>query len=118
LNSINGQRPNQVLADPYLDKSGLRFFNPAAFAVPAPGTLGNVGVGSVRGPKTWQFDASLSRSFQINEARRLEFRAEAFNVTNSFRRGNPTTALNSNLFGQINTALDPRIMQFALKYLF
>ena len=43
---------------------------------------------------------------------------EAFNVTNSFRRGNPATALNSNIFGQINTVLDPRIMQFALKYVF
>jgi hypothetical protein len=59
------QRPNQVLSDPYLHDAGLKYLNPAAFAVPAPGTLGNVGVGSVVGPMTWQFDTSLSRTFVI-----------------------------------------------------
>jgi hypothetical protein len=61
---------------------------------------------------------ALSRVFQLGEAQRVEFRAEAFNVINGFRRGNPATALSSNTFGQITTALDPRIMQFALKYVF
>ena len=118
LTSHANQRPNQLLADVYNDKSGTRHLNPAAFAVPAVGTMGNVGVATVRGPKTWQFDASLSRTFQFGETRKIEVRAEAFNVTNSFRRGNPTLGLNSNTFGQITTALDPRIMQFALKYVF
>ena len=112
------QRPNQVLADPYLEKGGLKYLNPAAFTNAAPGSLGNVGVGSVVGPKTWQFDASLSRTFAIKEAQRIEVRAEAFNLTNSFRRNNPGTGLNSNTFGQVTSALDPRIMQFALKYVF
>ena len=49
---------------------------------------------------------------------RLEFRAEAFNVTNSFNMNNPTTDFNSNLFGKVTSAKDPRILQFALKYLF
>ena len=111
------ERPNQVLEDPYL-KDGLRYLNPAAFRVPATGTLGNVGIASVQGPTTWQFDAALSRAFKLGETKRIEIRGEAFNITNSFRKGNPTTALNSNIFGQINTALDPRIMQFALKYVF
>jgi hypothetical protein len=48
----------------------------------------------------------------------FEFRAEAFNILNGARYGNPTTGLNSSLFGKITTASDPRIMQFALKYLF
>ena len=52
----------------------------------------------------------------MTETKRAEV-AGAFNLTNSFRRGNPTVALNST-FGQITTALDPRIMQFALKYVF
>jgi hypothetical protein len=118
LSGTANQRPNQVLADPYLEKDGLRYLNPAAFAAPAPGTLGNVGVGSVVGPMSWQFDAALSRTFSIRESQRIELRAEAFNVTNSFRRNDPTTVLNSNIFGQINSARDPRIMQFALKYVF
>jgi hypothetical protein len=65
-----------------------------------------------------QFDASLSRAFQISEGQRVEVRTEAFNVLNSFRRQNPVTALNSATFGQVIAALDPRIMQFALKYVF
>ena len=48
----------------------------------------------------------------------LEFRAEAYNVTNSFRPGDPATALSSPTFGQIRSALDPRVLQFALKYSF
>jgi DNA polymerase III alpha subunit (gram-positive type) len=48
----------------------------------------------------------------------LEFRAEAFNVTNSFRPGTINTVATSNTFGQIRNSLDPRILQFALKYVF
>jgi hypothetical protein len=54
----------------------------------------------------------------VGEAQRLEFRAEAFNLTNSFRPQNPNTALNNNTFGQIRTARDSRILQFALKFVF
>jgi len=52
LNGFNGtQRPNQVLANVYGDRSSLtNYFNPAAFAVPAAGTYGNVGYDSVVGP--------------------------------------------------------------------
>jgi hypothetical protein len=86
--------------------------------LPALGTFGNSGSGAIRGPSTWDFDLALSREVQLREAQKLEFRAEAFNVTNSFRMTNPTTNLSSNLFGQVTVARDPRIMQFALKYFF
>jgi hypothetical protein len=95
-----------------------RYLNPSAFAMSALGTIGNVGSGSISGPGNWQFDAALSRTFQVAESRRLEFRAEAFNVTNSFRMNDPTTSFNSNVFGQVTSAQDPRIMQFALKFVF
>ena len=48
----------------------------------------------------------------------MEFRVEAFNITNSVRKGNPSTSLNSNTFGQINSSLEAKVMQFALKYNF
>jgi hypothetical protein len=117
LNSIGNQRVDQIAANVYL-KDGNRYLNPAAVARPATGTLGNMGVGTVRGPLTWQLDAALSRTFVVTESQRVEFRAEAFNLTNSYRPNNPVTALNNSQFGLINAALDPRIMQFALKYSF
>jgi hypothetical protein len=118
LNGIANQHVDQVLPNPYGDKTVSNYLNLAAFALPAFGTLGNTGRGSIRGPGTWQFDAAVTRTFQFREMQRMELRIEAFNVTNSFRMTNPVTVLNSNTFGQVTSALDPRIMQFALKYFF
>jgi len=99
--------------------------------------LGNIKPRTLRTPKQWSFDMALSRSFQIKEAQRMEFRAEAYNVTNSFRPGcsiDPSTGValvscvnaggtisgdrTSQFFGQLRNAREPRIMQFALKYVF
>ena len=118
LNGMASQRVNQLSGDPYGDKSVGNYLNPKAFELPAMGTLGNMGSYSILGPGTWQFDAAVSRTFQVREAQKLEFRAEAFNVTNSFHMNNPVTNLNSGNFGQVTSAKDPRIMQFALKYVF
>ena len=120
LTAILNQRVNQVLPNPYGNKSVKSYLNPAAFAQPAPGTLGNVGSDSVAGPGMWQFDVALSRSFQLRERQRVEFRAETFNLTNTFHMDplKLTVMLSSGSFGQVTGALDPRIMQFALKYFF
>jgi hypothetical protein len=112
------QRANQILEDPYGDSDSLNYLNPVAFAQPALGTYGNMSPNNIQGPGTWQFDMALSRTFVVREGQRLEFRGEAFNVTNSLIRMNPTTTLNSNTFGQINTSRDARVMQFVLKYIF
>jgi len=60
----------------------------------------------------------MQLAFRFRESQSVEFRAEAFNVLNSFRPGVIDTNLLAANFGRIRTALDPRIMQFALKYLF
>jgi hypothetical protein len=113
-----GQRVTQVLANPYGDRTAQNYLNPSAFALPALGSLGNMAANTIIGPGTWEFNAALSRTFQFKEVQKLEFRVEAFNLTNAVRLGDPDTVLNSNTFGQIKTALDPRIMQFAVKYIF
>jgi len=121
LTGIANQRPNQVLENPYRDTSGrplTTYLNPAAFAIPPPGTLGRMDRASIQGPGTWEFDGALSKTFRIRETQEAEFRAEAYNVTNSFRPDNPTTQFNNAVFGRINSSLPPRIMQFALKYMF
>jgi hypothetical protein len=117
--NLSGQHVNQVLGNPYGDGTPGHFFNPAAFAQPALGTaVANSGMGNIRGPGFWQFDLSLSRTFQVREMQKVEFRAEAFNILNKFIMMEPTYDINSNLFGRVTQARDPRIMQFALKYFF
>ena len=133
LTGVASQRPNQILANPYLDRSSrplTQYFNPAAFAPPPSGTYGNMGRSNVKGPGMWQFDLALSRMFNFRESQRIEFRAEAYNVLNHFQPASPAplsgppastvgTNINSaNTFGLIRTAADPRIVQFALKYVF
>jgi len=113
------QRANQVLGNPYGDRTPANFFNARAFEQPPLGTaLPNAGMGALTGPNFFQFDLSLTRTFQVREMQKIEFRAEAFNILNKFIMMNPTFDLNSNLFGKVTAARDPRIMQFALKYLF
>ncbi len=66
-------------------------------------------------PSNFQNDIAISRSFRFG-SRSLQARWEIFNVINYVNLGAPITALNSAAFGQIQTAGDPRIMQFALKF--
>ena len=63
---------------------------------------------------------TISREFRLGERRRLQFRAEATNALNLVSLSNPGTGANSSAtFGVITqTSVAPRLIQFALKYLF
>jgi hypothetical protein len=112
------QRANQLLDDPYGDRSLTNWLNPAAFAQPALGTFGNSGRNAYDGPGRRVINIALVRSFQLETSHRIEARVEAFNALNWYNWGNPVTNLNNANFGRILTAGDPRIMQFAMKYSF
>jgi len=119
LTGIPGQRVDQVADDPYGDKTLTNYLNPAAFAIPAAGTLGNHAARSITGPGFWKVDTALARVLRLDNTRTLELRVEAFNLFNNFNWGDPTTSINSPTFGQITTQNgDSRIMQFAIKYAF
>jgi hypothetical protein len=117
LTGIQNQRVDQVSDDVYGEKSVTRYLNPAAFAQPAAGALGNYVRSSIRGPAFWVIDMALSRQVSVGAARTMEFRLETFNLLNTFNLGNPNTNFNSGSFGRITSLTGaPRIMQFGIKY--
>jgi hypothetical protein len=106
-------------------KACVNWLNNAAFALPVntgPGTgFGNVEKGSLRGPGQTVWHAALLRSFRVAGERSVQFRAEYFNVLNHTLLNNPsvsTPSSSSTSFGTITGTGDPRIAQFALKYIF
>jgi len=98
------------------------FFNTAAFAPNALGTFGNTPRNFLVGPGYSDIDLALSKSFgipfKVTEGARLQFRAESFNLANRVNFSNPNATISAKSAGTITSASDPRILQFALKYIF
>jgi Carboxypeptidase regulatory-like domain/TonB dependent receptor len=124
--NAGGQRANFLGGDPFANAActgSAQFCVPwisaTPFGTPALGTYGNLGSANILGPGSIQFDLNLARAFPVRERQSVEIRAEAFNLLNHYRPGNPAAGLNNKAtFGQITAGGDPRIMQFALKYIF
>lgn len=95
------------------------WFDTSAFAVP-PGRLGTCGRNTESGPGYINFDIGITRAFEyFGEGRHLELRWELFNLFNTPQFGRPNNNASSSGFGQItNLSGDPRVMQFALKFIF
>lgn len=111
-------RPNLTGQNLTYSKTVSEWFNTAAFAAPAYGYFGNAGVGIIRGPGLINFDMAGYKDFHITERQKLEFRGELFNIFNHTNFSGVSTALGSGTFGQVTSALDPRIVEFALRYQF
>jgi hypothetical protein len=114
---------------------GLGYFNKAAFTtIPTVGAIngvggatgwGNSGVGITLGPRQFNFDATIQKTTKvggIHEDASLVFRTEFFNVFNHPQFSTPTGSqldFSNTQFGQITTSsVNPRLIQFALKYVF
>ncbi|MFN7542329.1 MAG: carboxypeptidase regulatory-like domain-containing protein [Acidobacteriota bacterium] len=139
LGLTNVARPDLIPGQPiYLFGDGFaggKRFNPAAFDSANPlaqGRQGTLGRGTLRGFGLQQVDLSVRRQFRIFEGLNLQFRADAFNITNTPNFANPTGVLTSANFGRstqtLNAALGglnsqfqvggPRSLQLALKIIF
>jgi len=98
-----------------------RWFNPAAFADPAPGRFGNAGRGIIRGPGFGIWDMALTKTFPFSVAgreTRLALRGEFFNIFNHVNYRDVSTALNSGTYGRVTAVREPRQMQLSLRYEF
>ncbi|HEX7359651.1 MAG TPA: hypothetical protein VF283_04100 [Bryobacteraceae bacterium] len=117
----NAYETLDVVGDPnkITQRTPSEWFNTAAFAIPAPYTYGTAPRNFLRSAGYWDLDVSVFRMFPLGEQRRLEFRAEAFNVLNTTIFGTPVGNINSSQFGTVNsTANNSRELQFALKFIF
>lgn len=97
---------------------GPKWFDTGSFVAPAPNRFGNAGRNTIRGPGFVNYDLALVKNFRWQENYRLEFRAEAYNLTNTPRWGNPVNNVNNANFGQILSASGERELQLALRLTF
>lgn len=112
--------------------NGVYFFTPeqrdlsagaAQFTFANAGEFGTAGRNTFRGPRFFNFDASLTKSFKITETHAIKFRAEAYNALNNVNFANPSVSIaTASSFGKISSTVGPngsggaRIMQMALRY--
>jgi hypothetical protein len=99
-------------------KTVAQWFNTNAFSNPDPGYFGNADIGSIVGPGVFNFDMAFYKDFHVKERHVFQFRAELFNIFNRANFSGVSTAFGSGNFGQVTSALDPRIAEFALRYQF
>ncbi|HZZ39261.1 MAG TPA: carboxypeptidase-like regulatory domain-containing protein [Acidobacteriaceae bacterium] len=115
----------------YLDPAAFTHAPEAPFGTSlADQDFGNSGVGFVRGPGQHNVDFAVERAFPVTETGTLRLRTEFFNATNTPQFGNPGTNLGYGdptqlnpvagpSFGRIiSTVTAPRIVQFAVRYVF
>jgi hypothetical protein len=101
-----GNRPNRIcdgnLPNPTID----RWFDTSCFVPTADitGTYGDAGRGIIRGPGSFNIDASLIKNTRLGRYN-TEVRIEAFNLLNHPQFGNPNTTIGNAAVGTISTML-------------
>ena len=128
--NAGNQRPNYVAGTTLFPAGGQtpgHWINLAAFAVPAPGTWGDLGRGAFRGPALWQVDTALQRRIVVRERLALELRGECFNLLNRAQYANPLADISApSSFGHITTLVNtsptgsgtPRQFEIAARLVF
>jgi hypothetical protein len=106
--------------------NGIQYYNPAAFALPAPGSYGSIARNAFYGPGFASVDLSVFKNFKIKERYSIQFRSEIFNIFNRLNMGNPDGSIDGGLISGTRHGGDapgigygePRNIQFVLKFLF
>ena len=129
----NGQTADQVKSTVDLPKGvgrGASWFDPTAFLPITDVRYGSTGRNILRGPGRLNLDASVFRNFRVKEKVTMQFRLEAFGVTNTPQFGNPGADASSpsrnadgsiralNNFTEVTSAVGERQLRFAVKIFF
>jgi hypothetical protein len=110
-------RPDVTGASLY-DASGGAFLNLDAFAVPETGQWGNAGRNTITGPRPFTLNASIARTFRVNERVSMDLRVDATNVLNHVTYPSWNTVVNSTQYGLPVNANSMRILQPSLRVRF
>jgi hypothetical protein len=102
------------LNDPTID----RFFNTAAFSIPAAGTFGDASRNMIIGPGSRQLDAQFARDIRFGRTRVLSLNLTASNLLNMVNFAALDTVVNSPTFGQVLSVRPMRSMQLGLRFRF
>ena len=101
---------------------GKPWFDTTAFLPVTERRFGSAGVNSLRGPGFANVDMSLFREFQLGGGRSVQFRFEAFNLTNTAHFANPQGSVNASNFGIISgtansgrEGIDERLFRLGLR---
>jgi hypothetical protein len=122
----NPDRPslNPNFTGPVVLGNRTQWFDPNAFALPVPGTWGNVGRGVSRGPGLATVDVSFLKNIAVSERVAVQVRAEAFNLQNRANFGTPNavvfsgTAISGSAGLITNTTTTSRQLQLGVKLIF
>jgi hypothetical protein len=112
----------EVSGDPIVDgPTWQRWFNTSVFKQATPFTprLNPYQYEGLAGPRYWQLDSTISKSFYLSERFKLKLRLEGYNLTNSVMPGNPNLTVTSTQFGVANTQVNcGREVQYTLRLYF
>jgi hypothetical protein len=118
VNGNNIERPDLIGNPNDRPKTPSKWFDTAAFALPAQNTFGTAGRNVVTGPGLASLDLSLQKEGALYERLKLQFRLDVYNSLNHPNFDLPGRIFGASNFGVITSAEDPRELQFALKLMF
>ena len=95
-----------------------RFFNTAAFSLPASGSFGTAGRNLIIGPGSKDLNATLSRDIRLPAAKTLSIQVRANNLLNMVNYAAVDTVVNSPSFGQVTSVRPMRSVQLSLRFSF
>jgi hypothetical protein len=114
-----GGWPDRVASGKLDNPTPDLWYDPIAFRRPDTPRFGNSGRGILTGPPTQTLDGGFAKNFRLGENRRVQFRAEAFNLTNTPQFNFPNQNFDSPTAGRITSTVGDnanRSMQLALRF--
>jgi hypothetical protein len=123
LDARGDQQTADQVGDPqrnedFEGRRGEKYYDPSAWAPVSQARFGTSGRNSLRGPGFWNLNLAMFRAFALGPSRQLQFRVEAFHVTNHPQFANPVLNASSTDFMEITSAGGNRSVRLSTRLTF